>query len=55
MPSYMTWLTFITFLLCCFIQFYISQVTLVHNYYIYGSIEAREQERAENQSLNTQL
>ena len=45
MPSYITTLTFITVTLCCFIQFYVSQVLLVHNYYIYGSIEAREQER----------
>lgn len=45
MPSYITSLTFITVTLCCFIQFYVSQVLLVHNYYIYGSIEAREHER----------
>lgn len=45
MPSYMTALTFATFTLCSFIQFYVSQVVLVHNYYIYGSIETKEQER----------
>ena len=45
MPSYMTPLTFATFTFCCFIQFYVSQVVLVHNYYAYGAIEAKEQER----------
>ena len=45
MPSYMTKLTFVTFMLCCFIQFYVSQVMLVHNYYIYGSIETQEEEK----------
>lgn len=45
MPSYMMPLTFVTFMLCCFIQFYISQVTLVHHYYIYGSIETKEYEK----------
>lgn len=45
MPSYMTALTFATFTLCCFIQFYVSQVVMVHNYYAYGAIETKEQER----------
>ena len=45
MPSYMTVLTFATFALCSFIEFYVSQVTLVHNYYIYGSIETKEYEK----------
>ncbi len=45
MPSYMTTLTFVTFMLCCFIEFYVSQVTMVHNYYLYGTIEAKEQEK----------
>ncbi len=45
MPTYMTALTFATFALCNFIQFYVSQVMLVHNYYIYGSIETQETER----------
>lgn len=45
MPSYMTSLTFATFMLCCFIQFYVTQVTLVHNYYIYGSIETNDYEK----------
>ena len=45
MPPYMTVLTFVTFVLTCFIQFYVSQVMLVHNYYIYGSIETKEYEK----------
>ena len=45
MPSYMLPLTFVTFTLCSFIQFYVSQVTLTHNYYIYGSIETNEYEK----------
>ena len=51
MPSYMTTLTFTTFTLCSFIEFYVSQVMLVHNYYIYGSIDTKEQER-EQQKQN---
>ena len=51
MPSYMTALTFATFALCSFIQFYVSQVILVHNYYIYGSIDTRVTER-EQQKQN---
>ena len=46
MPSFITPLTFVSFTLCCFIDFYVSQVALVHNYYVYGSIEAQEQEKA---------
>ena len=53
MPSYIAPLTFTTAMLCSFLEFYISQVTLVHNYYIYGSIEAKEQER-EQQKDNIQ-
>ena len=45
MPSYIVPLTFTTTALCSFIHFYVGQVILVHNYYIYGSIEAREQEK----------
>ncbi len=48
MPSYILPLTFVTASLCSFIQFYICQVTLVHNYYIYGAIEAKEEEREQN-------
>ena len=42
MPSYIMPLTFVTCMLCSFIDFYINQVTLVHNYYLYGSIETKE-------------
>ena len=45
MPSYIVPLTFTTTTLCSFIHFYVGQVILVHNYYIYGSIETREQEK----------
>ena len=45
MPSYMTILTFVTFLFCNFIQFYVSHILLIHNYYIYGSIETKEEEK----------
>lgn len=45
MPSYILPLTFATAMLCNFIQFYISQATLVHNYYSYGSIETQKNER----------
>lgn len=55
MPSYMTALTFVTFTFCCFIEFYIGQVVMVHNYYVYGSIEAKEQERASSLSVDTKL
>lgn len=54
MPSYIVSLTFGTTALCSFIQFYVSQVTLVHNYYVYGSIETREKERTENQPFDAQ-
>jgi hypothetical protein len=45
MPPYMTAVTFGTFALCAFIQFYVFQVTMLHNYYVYGSIETKEEER----------
>ena len=45
MPSHITTLTFLTFLLTCFFQFYVCQVTLIHSYYVYGSIEAKELEK----------
>lgn len=53
MPSYILPLTFGTATLASFIQFYICQITLVHNYYIYGAIETKEQEREQNK-LNIQ-
>lgn len=52
MPSYIVPLTFTITTLCSFIHFYVGQVMLVHNYYVYGSIETREKERTENMSLN---
>lgn len=45
LPPYIMLLTFVTYTLCCFVAFYVSQVTMVHNYYLYGAIESREQER----------
>lgn len=51
----MTALTFVTFTFCCFIEFYIGQVVMVQNYYVYGSIEAKEQERSSSLSIDTKL
>ena len=48
MPPYMTGLTFFTFVLTAFIQFYVSQVMLVHKYYANGSIDAQEADRQKN-------
>ena len=45
MPSYMTPLTYITYVLCFFMLFYAQMLLMLHNYYAYGSIEAKEQER----------
>lgn len=50
MPSYITWLTFITYTLCMILDFYVSLPLLIHNYYAYGSIETQEKER--QQQLN---
>lgn len=52
MPSYIVPLTFATTTLCSYIQFYVSQVMLAHNYYVYGSIEAREEEKMNNEKMN---
>ena len=52
MPDYMTVLTFATFVLCSFLQFYTALPLILHNYYAYGSIEAKEQERKEQQKLS---
>lgn len=49
MPSYMTGMTLFTFILTAFLQFYVSQVSLVHKYFANGSAEAKE---AERQKLN---
>ena len=45
MPSYVTPLTFAIAMMCSFLQLYIYQTTLLHNYYCYGSIETKEKER----------
>lgn len=51
MPPYMTGLTFFTFVLAAFLQFYVSQMLLVHYYYACGSMQAREQNRQRQQRL----
>lgn len=51
MPSYILPLTFATLTLTHFILYYVVLVVLVHLYYIYGSIETKEQER-EQQKQN---
>jgi hypothetical protein len=52
MPEHITLLTYVTFTLCCFIQFYVSQVMLVHNYYAYGAIEEKTKDISSAQQLN---
>ncbi len=54
MPDHIIPLTFVTFTLCCFIQFYVSQVTLVHNYYVYGAIEEKAKDISSAQRLNSE-
>ena len=51
MPEHITLLTYVTFTLCCFIQFYVSQVMLVHNYYVYGAIEEKTKDISSAQQL----
>jgi hypothetical protein len=53
MPSYMPALTYVTFVLCIFIFFYASLPLMLHNYYTYGAIEAKEAED-EQQKLDIQ-
>ena len=53
MPSYMLPMTFITFVLCSFLYFYICLPILLNGYFIYGAIEAKELEH-EQQKLNIQ-
>ena len=53
MPSYMLPMTFITFVLCSFLYFYICLPILLNGYYAYGAIEAKELEH-EQQKLNIQ-
>ena len=48
MPAYMTVLTAVTFLLSSFIQFYALLPLVVHQYFAYGAIEARETERRQS-------
>ena len=45
MPSYIGWLSALVFLLIGFIQAYIMLSFLFPLYYMYGSIEAHEQEK----------
>ena len=51
MPSYMLPMTFITFVLCSFLYFYICLPMLFNGYFAYGTIEAKELEH-EQQKLN---
>ena len=51
MPDFILPLTFATLTLTHFILFYVVLVVIVHLYYIYGSIETKEQER-EQQKQN---
>ena len=50
MPSYILPLTFGTLTLTHFIEFYVVLIVLVHFYYVYGSIEAKETEREQSLS-----
>lgn len=45
MPHYISWLTFAVFFLAGFLQAYIRMSVVFTTYYMYGSIEAREEER----------
>lgn len=47
MPSYILPLTFVTFVLCSFLYFYMCLPLLINGYYAYGSIEAKTQEHEE--------
>jgi hypothetical protein len=49
MPSYMTALTFCTFVLCSMLYFYVCLPLLLNGYYIYGSIEAETKEHEKQQ------
>ena len=53
MPSYMMPMTFITFVLCSFLYFYLCLPMLINGYYAYGAIEAKELEH-EQQKLDIQ-
>ena len=47
MPDYMSWLNVVVFSLAGFIQAYIYLSSLFPFYYLYGSVEVQEKERAE--------
>jgi hypothetical protein len=47
MPGYMTWMNLIVFVIAGFILAYVQLSTLFPAYFLYGSIEAQEQERKE--------
>lgn len=51
MPSYMIGLTLFTFVFTAYVQFYVSQIILVHYYYACGAIEAREIDREKQKQL----
>ena len=53
MPSYMMPMTFITFVLCSFLYFYLCLPMLINGYYAYGTIEAKALEH-EQQKLDIQ-
>ena len=53
MPSYMMPMTFITFVLCSFLYFYVCLPLVLNGYYAYGSIEAKELEH-EQRKLDIQ-
>ena len=48
MPDYMTWMSFLVFLLAGFVQCYVVLLLHFPAYYMTGSIEKQEQERQEN-------
>jgi hypothetical protein len=50
MPSYITLLTFFTVTACSLLAFYVSQLSMTHFYYLYGSIEARTQEEQDTEN-----
>ena len=51
MPGYITLLTFVTCTLSSFMQLYIVLPLLFCLYYVYGSIDTREQRKQENQNI----
>ncbi len=47
MPTYMTWMNLIVFAIAGFIQAYVHLSTLFPYFFLYGSLEAQEEEREE--------